>query len=128
MAEEKEKRAQEEHRRQAQIERDLQRDLSRRTAYEREKESRTKEAKAYWARSRIKTQSEIEQKLALGLERLCPRAAATCRGRQPVLLNTPSAVHSRVLALARAWLLSLGRTCTPADSTEPGRTPRRLAP
>ena len=36
------------------------------------------------------------------------RAAATCR-RQPVLINTPSAVHSLVLALARARLLRLGK-------------------
>ena len=118
MAEEKEKRAQEEHRRQAQIERDLQRDLSRRTAYhdEMEKEHRTKEAKAYWARSRIKTQSEREQQIAL---HAAATALATAKGREVSLadyrecLGLPRAVEK--LRTLPATSTSLEH-CTPSSS------------
>ena len=113
MAEEKEK---EEHRRQAQIERDLQRELSRRTAYEREKERRTKEAKAYWARSRTKTQSEIEQKHALYA---AATALATAKGREVSLadirecLGLPRAVEKPRTSPATSTSLE---HCTPSSS------------
>ena len=116
MAEEKEKKAQEEHRRQAQIERDQQRDLSRRAAYESEKERRTKEAKAYWARSRIKTQSEREQQIAL---HAAATALATAKGRTVSLadyrecLGLPRAVEK--LRTLPATSTSLEH-CTPSSS------------
>ena len=116
MAEEKEKRAQEEHRRQAQIERDLRRELSRRTAYEKEKERRTTEAKAYLARRRPMTQSEIEQKHALYA---AATALATAKGREVSLadirecLGLPRAVERPRTSPATSTSLE---HCTPSSS------------
>ena len=116
MAEEKEKRAQEEHRRQAQIERDLRRELSIRTAYEKEKERRTTEAKAYLARRRPMTQSEIEQKHALYA---AATALATAKGREVSLadirecLGLPRAVEKPRTSPATSTSLE---HCTPSSS------------